>query len=76
MEDIFKPSTALDLAEEYYEYDSTEWHAFNKGFNNAQRYYKFNQSRERHSPACEFGTNKCMICGKTVDEHFHSGPKE
>ena len=32
---------ALDLAEEYYEYDSPEWHAFNKGFNIAQSYYKW-----------------------------------
>ena len=29
-----------------------------------------------HAPTCSFGTNVCMICGKTVDEHFLPTPEE
>ena len=39
MDDTYKISAALDLAEEYYECGSPEWHAFNEGFKLSQDYW-------------------------------------
>jgi len=31
---------------------------------------KESETWDKHMPACSFGTDICMVCGKTVDEHF------
>ena len=67
MDEIYKISTALDLAEEYYEYDSPEWHAFYKGFGISQSYWlnkHYNCKCEK--PFREPGFDYCEICHSHV----------
>ena len=67
MEKILKISAALDLAEEYYEYGSPEWRAFNKGFGFSQDYWmNKHYACKCKEPWCEAGFDYCETCHSHV----------